>query len=158
MPAPLAREVEKIAQSGSTQLVVADGAQLLGVIHLKDMVKPGIARPLRRAAQHGHPDRDGDRRQPPDGGGDRGGSWRDDYLSEARPEDKLRDPFTDQAAGQAGGHDRRRHQRCRPRWLRPTSAVAMNSGTQAASEAANMVDLESTRPSCIEVVQGASRC
>jgi len=75
----------------------------------------------------------------------------DDFIAEATPEAKL--AYIPQGAARrpAGGDDGRRHQR-RPAWPRPTSG-AMNSGTQAAKEAGNMVDLDSDPTKLIEVVE-----
>ncbi len=75
MPAPLAREVERIAQSGGTPLLVCLDKRLLGVIHLKDVVKPGIRERFAEQeigrASAGYPHRHGDRRQPTHCGGHR---------------------------------------------------------------------------------------
>ena len=68
--------VDKIARSGGTPLGLVEGDRILGVIHLKDVVKPDVTGPLHRAAPHGHQDRDDHRRQSGDGGGDRLGSRR----------------------------------------------------------------------------------
>ena len=62
-PAAFRQAVDRIARTGGTPLAVAENGRLLGVIHLKDIVKPDIKRALRGAARHGHQDRDGDRRQ-----------------------------------------------------------------------------------------------
>ncbi len=77
---PVAREIraisEKVAKSGGTPLAVARDGRLLGVIHLKDIVKGGIPRPLRHLAPHGHPHGDDHGRQSADRGRDRGRSGR----------------------------------------------------------------------------------
>ena len=77
----------------------------------------------------------------------------DDFLAEATPEGQAQLIRDYQAEGQAGGDDRRRHQRRPRRWPRPTSAVAMNTGTQARKEAGNMVDLDSNPTKLIEIVE-----
>ena len=71
-PAEVQAQVDSIAKQGGTPLVVAEGARVLGVIQLKDIVKGGIKEAVRRAAAHGHQDGHDHRRQPPDGGRDRG--------------------------------------------------------------------------------------
>ena len=68
--------VDKIARSGGTPLGLVEDGRMLGVIHLKDVVKPDVQGPLRRAAPHGHQDRDDHRRQSGDRGCNRLGSRR----------------------------------------------------------------------------------
>ena len=77
----------------------------------------------------------------------------DDFLAEATPEAKLALIRDYQAGRPPGRDDRRRHQRRARRSRRPTSAVAMNTGTQAAKEAGNMVDLDSNPTKLIEIVE-----
>ena len=62
-PLEFRQSVERVAMSGGTPLAVADDGRLLGVVHLKDVVKPGIKERFAAHARDGHPDRDGDRRQ-----------------------------------------------------------------------------------------------
>ena len=103
--------VEQVARAGSTPLAVADGPDLLGVIELKDIVKQGIARAVRRDAGDGHPHGDDHRRQPAHRRGHRpgGGRRRLPGRGDARREDG---PDQGRAGGrQARRDDRRRHQR-----------------------------------------------
>jgi high-affinity K+ transport system ATPase subunit B len=65
MPAEVRQAVDRIARSGGTPLAVSEG-RLLGVIDLKDVVKPGMKERFADAAPHGHPHRHDHRRQPPD--------------------------------------------------------------------------------------------
>ena len=114
----------RVARSGGTPLVVARDDRMLGVIHLKDVVKTGHDPALHRAAPDGHPHGDDHRRQPPDGGRDRrrGRRRRLPGPGDARGQD---DPDP-RGAGQGppGRDDRRRHQRRarpspRPTWAWP---------------------------------------
>jgi K+-transporting ATPase ATPase B chain len=91
--AELEDHTERIAQSGGTPLVVAvkdpsGEGRVLGVVHLKDIVKEGLTA-VRRTARDGHPHRDGHRRQPAHRGRDRTEAGVDDFLAEATPEQKL---------------------------------------------------------------------
>ena len=116
VPPELTEYLESISREGGTPLVVADGSRILGVIRLKDIVKDGPARPLRRAPPARHPHRDDHGRQPAHGRGHRRGgrSRRVPRRGDARAE-----AGADQAGAtwrQPGRHDRRRHQRrARPR-------------------------------------------
>ncbi len=107
----LTAKAEEIAKAGGTPLGGRKDGRLLGVIHLKDIVKGGIQRALRRTAPHGHPHRDDHRRQPADRRGDRRrvGRRRLPRPGDARDEAEA-DPRR-AGAGQAGGDVRRRHQR-----------------------------------------------
>ncbi len=140
LPAPLAREVEKIAQSGGTPLLVAGDGRLLGAIHLKDVVKPGIRtvmvtgdNPLTAAAIAAE-------------------AGVDDVIAEATPEKKLSRIRAEQAEGKLvamcgdGANDA-------PALAQADVGLAMNDGTQAAREAANLVDLDSDPTKLIDVVQ-----
>jgi K+-transporting ATPase ATPase B chain len=131
--------------------VVRDG-KLLGVVQLKDIVKGGIKRALRRAAPHGHPHGDDHRRQPDDRRGDRRGGGVDDFLAQATPENKLSLIREEQAKGKLvamcgdGTNDA-------PALAQADVGVAMNTGTVAAREAGNMVDLDSDPTKLIEIVE-----
>ncbi len=144
--------VDQVARRGSTPLVVADGAQALGVIELKDVVKSGIRERFAALRQMGIRTVmvTGDNRLTAAAIAAEAGV--DDYLAEARPEDKLALIRSQQAEGRLvamsgdGTNDA-------PALAQADVAVAMNSGTQAAKEAANMVDLDSNPTKLIEIVE-----
>ena len=113
----------------------------------------GHRRPLRGAAADGHPHGDDHRRQPADGGGHRQAeAGVDDFLAEATPEDKMALIKREQAGGFLvamtgdGTNDA-------PALAQADVGVAMNTGTQAAKEAGNMVDLDSNPTKLIEIVE-----
>jgi len=152
MPSTLAREVEKIAQSGGTPLLVAADGYLLGVIHLKDVVKPGIRE---RFAQLRHMGIrtvmvTGD--NPLTAAAIAAEAGVDDVLAEATPERKLHRIRAEQAEGKLvamcgdGANDA-------PALAQADVGLAMNDGTQAAREAANLVDLDSDPTKLLDVVQ-----
>jgi K+-transporting ATPase ATPase B chain len=148
-PADVTATVSRVATSGGTPLVVADGPMVLGVIFLKDVVKGGIKErfgelrrmgirtvmitgdnPLTAAAEAGV----------------------DDFLAQATPEMKLQRIRDEQAKGHLvamtgdGTNDA-------PALAQSDVGVAMNTGTQAAREAGNMVDLDSNPTKLIEIVE-----
>ena len=144
--------VEKVARSGGTPLAVADGDRLLGVIHLKDVVKPGIkerfaelrAMGIRTVMVTGD--------NPITAAAIASEAGVDDYLAEATPEDKLGYIRKQQQDGRLvamcgdGTNDA-------PALAQADVGVAMQTGTQAAREAANMVDLDSSPTKLIEIVE-----
>ncbi|MDG9760313.1 potassium-transporting ATPase subunit KdpB [Pseudomonas sediminis] len=152
LPAPLAREVEKIAQSGGTPLLVAGNGRLLGAIHLKDVVKPGIrerfaelrAMGIRTVMVTGD--------NPLTAAAIAAEAGVDDVIAEATPEKKLSRIRAEQAEGKLvamcgdGANDA-------PALAQADVGLAMNDGTQAAREAANLVDLDSDPTKLIDVVQ-----
>ncbi|AQZ31863.1 potassium-transporting ATPase subunit B [Pseudomonas sp. LPH1] len=152
LPAPLAREVEKIAQSGGTPLLVAGNGRLLGAIHLKDVVKPGIrerfaelrAMGIRTVMVTGD--------NPLTAAAIAAEAGVDDVIAEATPEKKLARIRAEQAEGKLvamcgdGANDA-------PALAQADVGLAMNDGTQAAREAANLVDLDSDPTKLIDVVQ-----
>jgi len=148
----LLQQVDTIASRGSTPLVVAEGAQVLGVVELKDVVKPGIRERFAQLRQMGIKTVmiTGDNRLTAAAIAAEAGV--DDFLAEATPENKLAMIRDYQARGQLvamtgdGTNDA-------PALAQADVAVAMNSGTQAAREAANMVDLDSSPTKLIEVVE-----
>jgi K+-transporting ATPase ATPase B chain len=151
-PRGVAATVDEVARKGSTPLVVADGGRVLGVVELKDIVKGGIKE------RFGELRRMGIRTVMITG--DNGltaaaiaaESGVDDFLAEATPEAKLKLIRQYQAEGRLvamtgdGTNDA-------PALAQADVAVAMNSGTQAAKEAGNMVDLDSNPTKLIEIVE-----
>ena len=144
--------VEEVARRGSTPLVVADGTKVLGVIELKDIVKGGIKERFAELRKMGIKTImvTGDNRVTAAAIAAEAGV--DDFLAEATPEAKLALIRQYQAEGRLvamtgdGTNDA-------PALAQADVAVAMNSGTQAAKEAGNMVDLDSNPTKLIEVVE-----
>jgi K+-transporting ATPase ATPase B chain len=144
--------VDRIARNGSTPLVVSDGSRVLGVIELKDIVKGGIKE--RFAELRGMGIKTvmitGDNRLTAASIAAEAGV--DEFLSEATPEAKLKLIRDHQATGRLvamtgdGTNDA-------PALAQADVAVAMNTGTQAAKEAGNMVDLDSNPTKLIEIVE-----
>lgn len=151
-PSEFRRAVDIVARSGGTPLAVADGDRLLGVIHLKDVVKPGIKE--RFAALRAMGIRTvmvtGD--NPVTAAAIASEAGVDDYLAQATPEDKLAFIRREQQGGRLiamcgdGTNDA-------PALAQADVGVAMQTGTQAAREAANMVDLDSSPTKLIEIVE-----
>lgn len=151
-PSEFRRAVDMVARSGGTPLAVADGEHLLGVIHLKDVVKPGIKE--RFAALRAMGIRTvmvtGD--NPVTAAAIASEAGVDDFLAEATPEDKLAYIRREQQGGRLiamcgdGTNDA-------PALAQADVGVAMQTGTQAAREAANMVDLDSSPTKLIEIVE-----
>ena len=152
VPADLQATVEQIARAGGTPLVVADRTRALGVIHLKDIVKGGMRQ--RFAALRAMGIRTvmitGD--NPLTAAAIANEAGVDDFLAQATPEDKMRLIKREQAEGKLvamtgdGTNDA-------PALAQADVGVAMNSGTTAAKEAGNMVDLDSNPTKLIEIVE-----
>jgi len=150
-PAPLAAQVDAIARSGGTPLLVAEGDQILGAVHLKDIVKPGVrerfaelrAMGIRTVMITGD--------NPLTAAAIAAEAGVDDFLAEATPEMKLDLIRQEQAGGRLvamcgdGSNDA-------PALAQADVGVAMNAGTPAAKEAANLIDLDSDPTKLIEVV------
>jgi K+-transporting ATPase ATPase B chain len=146
------KAVESIARSGGTPLAVAEADRLLGVVHLKDVVKPGIKE--RFAALRAMGIRTvmvtGD--NPITAAAIASEAGVDDFLAEATPEQKLDFIRKEQTGGRLiamcgdGTNDA-------PALAQADVGVAMQSGTQAAREAGNMVDLDSSPTKLIEIVE-----
>ena len=144
--------VETVATRGSTPLVVADGTRVLGVVELKDIVKGGIKERFAQLRRMGIKTVmiTGDNKLTAAAIAAEAGV--DDFLAEATPEAKLKLIRDYQAQGRLvamtgdGTNDA-------PALAQADVAVAMNSGTQAAKEAGNMVDLDSNPTKLIEVVE-----
>lgn len=151
-PNEVRRAAEAIARQGGTPLAVADGAQVLGVIHLKDVVKGGIRERFAELRRAGIKTImiTGDNALTAASIAAEAGV--DEYLAEATPERKLELIREKQAEGRLvamtgdGTNDA-------PALAQADVAVAMNTGTQAAKEAGNMIDLDSNPTKLIEIVQ-----
>ncbi|WP_026263204.1 potassium-transporting ATPase subunit KdpB [Chitiniphilus shinanonensis] len=151
-PAEVTRSVEDVARRGATPLVVADGARVLGVVELKDIVKGGIKERFADLRAMGIKTVmiTGDNRLTAAAIAAEAGV--DDFLAEATPEAKLALIRSTQAEGRLvamtgdGTNDA-------PALAQADVAVAMNTGTQAAKEAGNMVDLDSNPTKLIEIVE-----
>ena len=151
-PSEVAGAVEAVARRGSTPLVVADGARVLGVIELKDVVKGGIKERFAQLRRMGIKTImiTGDNRLTAAAIAAEAGV--DDFLAEATPEAKLKLIRETQAEGRLvamtgdGTNDA-------PALAQADVAVAMNTGTQAAKEAGNMVDLDSNPTKLLEIVE-----
>lgn len=151
-PPKVSQVVDDISRKGSTPLVVSDGGRILGVIELKDIIKGGIKE--RFGELRGMGIRTimitGDNRLTAAAIAAEAGV--DDFLAEATPEAKLKLIRQYQAEGRLvamtgdGTNDA-------PALAQADVAVAMNSGTQAAKEAGNMVDLDSNPTKLIEIVE-----
>jgi K+-transporting ATPase ATPase B chain len=151
-PAAVTQVIEDIARRGGTPLVVAEGARPLGVIELKDIVKGGIKERFAELRRMGIKTImiTGDNRLTAAAIAAEAGV--DDFLAEATPEAKLKLIREYQSEGRLvamtgdGTNDA-------PALAQADVAVAMNSGTQAAKEAGNMVDLDSNPTKLLEVVE-----
>ncbi|MFY9261713.1 MAG: potassium-transporting ATPase subunit KdpB [Gallionella sp.] len=151
-PAEVNTIVDSVSRRGSTPLVVADGVKVLGVIELKDVVKGGIKERFAELRRMGIKTImiTGDNRLTAAAIAAEAGV--DDFLAEATPEAKLKLIREHQAQGRLvamtgdGTNDA-------PALAQADVAVAMNTGTQAAKEAGNMVDLDSNPTKLIEIVE-----
>ena len=152
MPADLKTTVERIARSGGTPLVVARNSQALGVIHLKDIVKGGIKERFAQLRKMGIKTVMITGDNPLTAAAIAAEAGVDDFLAQATPEAKLKLIREYQAGGRLvamtgdGTNDA-------PALAQADVAVAMNTGTQPAREAANMVDLDSNPTKLIEIVE-----
>ncbi len=151
-PLSVQHTVESIARQGGTPLVVAEGPRVLGVIHLKDIVKGGIKERFAELRRSGIKTIMITGDNPLTAAAIAAEAGVDDYLAEATPERKLQLIRERQAEGRLvamtgdGTNDA-------PALAQADVAVAMNTGTQAAKEAGNMVDLDSNPTKLIEIVQ-----
>ncbi|NMM07682.1 potassium-transporting ATPase subunit KdpB [Polaromonas sp.] len=152
MPAEVARAADEAARRGSTPLAVSDGNIVLGVVELKDIVKSDIKQRFGELRRMGIKTVmiTGDNKLTAAAIAAEAGV--DDFLAEATPEDKLKLIRQYQAEGRLvammgdGTNDA-------PALAQADVAVAMNSGTQAAKEAGNMVDLDSNPTKLLEIVE-----
>jgi len=147
----LREQADRIARAGGTPLAVADGARLLGVIYLKDVVKAGIRERFAELRTMGIRTVMITGDNPLTAASIAAESGVDDFLAEATPEDKLALIRAEQQGGRLvamcgdGTNDA-------PALAQSDVGVAMNTGTQAAREAGNMVDLDSDPTKLIEIV------
>jgi K+-transporting ATPase ATPase B chain len=151
-PSDIRTAVEAIAKQGGTPLVVAEGARVLGVIHLKDIVKGGIKERFAELRGMGIKTVMITGDNPLTAAAVAAEAGVDDFLAQATPEAKLKLIRELQAGGRLvamtgdGTNDA-------PALAQADVAVAMNTGTQAAKEAGNLVDLDSNPTKLIEIVE-----
>ena len=144
--------VSELARQGATPLVVAEDNKVMGVIHLKDIVKGGIKHRFAELRKMGIKTIMITGDNPLTAAAIAAEAGVDDFMAEARPEDKLRRIRDEQAKGHLvgmigdGTNDA-------PALAQADVGLAMNTGTQAAREAGNMVDLDSNPTKLIEVVE-----
>lgn len=151
-PADVEEHVKTIASNGGTPLVVAQNEKILGVIELQDIIKPGIAERFERLRKMGVKTVmvTGDNPLTAKFIANKAGV--DDFIAEAKPEDKMNYIKAEQQQGKLvammgdGTNDA-------PALAQADVGVAMNSGTQAAKEAGNMVDLDNDPTKLIEIVE-----
>ena len=152
VPAELRAMIEEIARSGGTPLVVAQNEVPLGVIHLKDIVKGGLTERFAQLRRMGIKTVMITGDNPLTAAAIAAEAGVDDFLAEATPENKLKLIRQYQAEGRLvamtgdGTNDA-------PALAQADVAVAMNTGTQPAREASNMIDLESNPTKLIEIVE-----
>jgi K+-transporting ATPase ATPase B chain len=152
LPKEVESAVENISRSGGTPLVVATQQRALGVIHLKDIVKGGLAERFKRFRAMGIRTVmiTGDNKLTAAAIAQEAGV--DDFLAEAKPEDKLALIRKEQTGGRMvamigdGTNDA-------PALAQADVGVAMNTGTQAAKEAGNMIDLDSNPTKLLEIIE-----
>ncbi|WP_287129178.1 potassium-transporting ATPase subunit KdpB [Candidatus Cyanaurora vandensis] len=151
VPADLDQATERVSRLGGTPLAVCKGKEILGVVYLKDIIKPGIRERFAELRRIGIKTImvTGDNRITASVIAQEAGV--DDFVAEATPEDKIRVIQGEQSQGKLvamtgdGTNDA-------PALAQADVGVAMNSGTQAAKEAANMVDLDSDPTKLIDIV------
>ncbi|MGG6463035.1 potassium-transporting ATPase subunit KdpB [Solilutibacter silvestris] len=148
----LQARVSEVARGGSTPLVVAEGRHVLGVVELGDVVKHGVKERFARLREMGVRTVMITGDNPLTAAAIAAEAGVDDYIAEARPEDKLARIRQEQAEGRLvamvgdGTNDA-------PALAQADIGLAMNSGTQAAKEAGNMVDLDSDPAKLLAVVE-----
>jgi K+-transporting ATPase ATPase B chain len=152
LPDEVRASVELVARSGGTPLVVAENRQALGVIHLKDVVKGGMKERFAQLRSMGIRTIMITGDNPLTAAAIAREAGVDDFLAEAKPKDKMDLIRREQAEGKLvamtgdGTNDA-------PALAQADVGVAMNTGTQAAKEAGNMVDLDSNPTKLIEIVE-----
>jgi potassium-transporting ATPase ATP-binding subunit len=151
VPAELTEITDRISRTGGTPLVVADGERILGVIHLKDIVKGGMKERIGQLRAMGIRSVMITGDNPLTAAAIAGEAGVDDFLAQATPKDKLEYIRKEQSEGRLvamtgdGTNDA-------PALAQADVGLAMNTGTMAAKEAGNMVDLDSNPTKLIEVV------
>ncbi len=151
-PPPIQQTVQEISRVGATPLVVVENSEVLGVIHLKDVVKGGIKERFSHLRSMGIKTVMITGDNPLTATAIAAEAGVDDFLAEARPEDKLKLIREYQKGGRLvamtgdGTNDA-------PALAQADVAVAMNTGTQSAREAANMIDLDSNPTKLMEIVE-----
>ncbi len=151
-PKEIGQSVDEISRSGGTPLVVAEGREVLGVVHLKDVVKGGIKERFAHLRKMGIRTVMITGDNPLTAAAIAAEAGVDDFMAQATPEQKLRRIREEQAAGHLvamtgdGTNDA-------PALAQADVGVAMNTGTQAAREAGNMVDLDSNPTKLIDIVE-----
>jgi K+-transporting ATPase ATPase B chain len=151
-PSDTAEKVREISSNGGTPLVVSENEKVIGVIELQDIIKPGIQERFERLRRMGVKTVmvTGDNPLTAKFIAEKAGV--DDYIAEAKPEDKMNYIKAEQQKGKLvammgdGTNDA-------PALAQADVGVAMNSGTQAAKEAGNMVDLDNDPTKLIEIVE-----
>lgn len=152
IPQDLRKHVENIAGEGGTPLVVSENGNILGVIKLKDIVKGGIKERFEQLRKMGIKTVMITGDNPLTAASIAAEAGVDDFMAEAKPEDKLKRIRDEQANGHLvgmigdGTNDA-------PALAQSDVGIAMNTGTQAAREAGNMIDLDSNPTKLIEVVE-----
>jgi K+-transporting ATPase ATPase B chain len=152
IPPDLKPLVDRIARAGGTPLVVAENGRALGVVHLKDIVKGGIRERFAQLRAMGIRTVMITGDNPLTAASIAAEAGVDDFLAQATPEDKMRLIRKEQADGKLvamtgdGTNDA-------PALAQADVGVAMNTGTQAAKEAGNMVDLDSSPTKLIDIVE-----
>ena len=152
VPPEVKAQVERIAREGGTPLAVAENGRVLGVIHLKDIVKGGIRDRFAHLRAMGIKTVMITGDNPLTAAAIASEAGVDDFMAEATPEDKLKLIRMEQAGGRMvamtgdGTNDA-------PALAQADVGVAMNTGTMAAKEAGNMVDLDSNPTKLIEIVE-----
>jgi len=152
IPEATQRLVDNVARQGSTPIVVAEGKNILGVVALSDVLKPGIRDRFERLRAMGLRVVMVTGDNPLTAAAIAKQAGVDGYIAEAKPEDKLEYIRKEQRAGRLiammgdGTNDA-------PALAQADIGVAMNSGTQAAKEAGNMVDLDSDPTKLIEIIE-----
>ena len=152
VPAEVRSAVDRVARAGGTPLAIAENGVLMGVIHLKDIVKPGVKEKFADLRRMGVRTVMITGDNPVTAATIASEAGVDDFLAEATPEDKLALIRAEQAKGRLiamcgdGSNDA-------PALAQADVGVAMQTGTQAAREAGNMVDLDSDPTKVIQIVE-----